>query len=410
MTTPTAAPPSRDVVTRRGSGLLRGYLPGLVVGTVVLLLGLLEIANRDYFPGDPVTGSVAVVVGVALAVALARRQPALALSLTWLTGFVQVASQTAPLVIELSLVFVAFACARWGRVATVMLSAVSIPLAAVLAVALLSPWDLYYALRPTGIADQLATRMGDTDRMQVAGGVIGIAILGLPWVAGLAARFADRARRSRAAQVEAESARDQAEEIARLREDQTRLARDVHDVVGHSLTVVVAQAESGQYLDDPEKLQQTLATIATAARSSLDDVRHVLGSTGSASTVHDADLDRLIDGVRVSGQEITSRVHGPARPLPPDLAAVAYRVLQEMLTNALRHGDRSQAVEVERFWADQLCLRVRNARRTPEPAPTGSGQGVEGMRRRLAAVGGLLAVEQDSTSFTATAWLPVRPL
>ena len=127
-------------------------------------------------------------------------------------------------------------------------------------------------------------------------GAFGFAVLAVPWLAGLALRFQVRAVESQVSQVAAEedAARaqretEQAREIAGLREEQARLARDVHDVVGHSLAVILAQAESAQYLpdDDPAALKKTMATIATSARSSLQDVRHVLaGPHADAAAAH----------------------------------------------------------------------------------------------------------------------------
>jgi signal transduction histidine kinase len=132
--------------------------------------------------------------------------------------------------------------------------------------------------------------------------------------------------------VEAEAERDQAEEIARLREDQARLARDVHDVVGHSLAVILAQAESAQFLEDADTtgLKRTMANIATSARSSLDDVRTVLATTQGrpSGPPQQPDLEGLLDGVRASGHVVESTVVGTPQPLPPELEVVDFRVLQ----------------------------------------------------------------------------------
>ena len=106
-----------------------------------------------------------------------------------------------------------------------------------------------------------------------------------PWLLGLALRFSARSQASRRSQVVAEAERDQAAEIARLRDEQTRLAHDVHDVVGHSLAVILAQAESAQFRDDEdtEALKQTMTNIATSARGSLEDVRQVLAATSGTA-------------------------------------------------------------------------------------------------------------------------------
>jgi signal transduction histidine kinase len=215
---------------------------------------------------------------------------------------------------------------------------------------------------------------------------------------------------------------EQAREIARLREEQARLARDVHDVVGHSLAVILAQAESAQFLDDVDTagLKRTMSTIATSARSSLQDVRTVLTATQQPAAPRTGGLDTLIEGVRASGHEVTSTEVGTPQPLPPELEVVAYRVLQEMLTNAIKHGRRDAPVLVERHWEGELRIEVRNVIGTDDgpvdPALTQpiatAGRGLDGMRRRLEAAGGRLDVrrreEPDGASFTATAWVPVR--
>jgi signal transduction histidine kinase len=132
------------------------------------------------------------------------------------------------------------------------------------------------------------------------------------------------------------------------------------------------------------------------------------GTTASSSPR--ADLDSLVEGVRASGHLVESRLVGSPQPMPPDLEVVAFRVLQEMLTNAIRYGRRDVPVLVERHWEGDLRIEVHNA--VPEvPAPDErGGQGLAGMRRRLESVGGRLDVRRrsDPPTFTATAWVPVR--
>jgi signal transduction histidine kinase len=250
-----------------------------------------------------------------------------------------------------------------------------------------------------------------------------IGVLGLPWLAGLAVRSRKAAIASQLSQshaeAEAESAnqeRSQMEEIAMLREGQARLARDVHDVVGHSLTVILAQAESAPFLDhtDPAALTRVMANIAESARSSLREVRAVLASP--AGSGHRSDLDALIDETRASGKHISVTDAGDPRPLPPELAAVAFRVLQEMLTNAIKHGQRDTAIAVTRVWDDRLRVTVTNtiggdARAPATATATETGNGIGGMRRRLESVGGSLTAHGasgDGAHFAVTATLPVR--
>ncbi|HEY0952189.1 sensor histidine kinase [Nocardioides sp.] len=407
----------------------RAWAPDVAVGSVVLLVGLLEVVdlrNPEWYVDDPRPALTLLVLGIASAAALARQLPAVALALVWAIGAMQVITGTQLLMVELAIAVVAFGTARWGSTATVLVSALSIPVAATITVLWIDPGVFYSALSTAGFESLVDRTARWSDRWQVTAAVLGMSVLGVPWLAGLAVRFSTRAQQSHASQVVAEAERDQAEEIARLREEQARLARDVHDVVGHSLAVILAQAESAQYLPDADAqaLKRTMDNIATTARSSLDDIRQVLASTGGSAGPRPSstDLDSLVEGVRASGHEVQSTEFGTPQPLPPELGAVAFRVLQEMLTNALKHGRRGEPVRVERHWEGELRIEVQNVvepgtdetqpltTARPGGAQAGGGQGLEGMRRRLESVGGRLDVRRrpDPPTFTATAWLPVR--
>ena len=239
----------------------------------------------------------------------------------------------------------------------------------------------------------------------------------VPWLAGLVLRFRDRAERSRGSQVEraeeaaarAQRETEQAREIARLREEQTRLARDVHDVVGHSLAVILAQAESAQYLpdDDPEALKQTMATIAdlgpllAAGRppgALLDPDATTAPATRRPSTT-------CIDGVRASGHEVMATEVGHT-------ASAAARARGGRLPGApgdahQRHQARPPrpARHVERHWprgwtatcGSRCATSIERPTGATRPSRAGSGppgQGLDGMRRRLESVGGHLDVRR----------------
>ncbi|WP_395659378.1 sensor histidine kinase [Nocardioides sp.] len=400
----------------------RPWVPDAAVGLGVLLVGLVEL-DRGVYSVNP-WGPLAIVVGVAGAVGLSRAAPGAALALAWLVGAVQVLTGTNAMVVELLLAVVAFGCARWGSTVVVWISGLSIPLGAAIAVLWLDASVFYEALHVAGVMELAQQRYQAGDDWRIPAALMAATILAAPWLLGLALRFSARSRSSRRSQVAAEAERDQAEEIARLRDEQTQLARDVHDVVGHSLAVILAQAESAQYLDDVDTqgLKRTMTNIATTARTSLDDVRHVLASTsGSApARARQVDLDSLVEGVRASGHEVVSTEVGAPQPMPPELEVVAFRVLQEMLTNAIKHGPRDQPVRVERHWQGDLRIEVQNAIDTtpdetqplslPAEPPGPAGQGLDGMRRRLESVGGRLDVRRrlDPPTFTATAWVPVR--
>lgn len=401
--------------------LARRWSPDLLLGAAVLLLGLVEAANTDLRVGQDREGLARVAVLTAVAVSLCRRAPAVALALAWVLGGLHLVTGTQAMAVELALVAVSFGTARWGRPGTVVAGGMSIPCAAAAGLVVLS-LEGYDSLTRSPFGRSLAEiyRSNGTGDLTTTVAAAGSVLAG-PWLAGLAVRFAFRARESQASQAvaEEETARalrqsEQAQEIARLRDDQARLARDVHDVVGHSLAVILAQAESAQYLpeDETDKLKQTMATIATSARSSLQDVRSVLTPHAHADATP-RPLDTLVDGVRASGHEVVSRELGTPQPLPPELEVVAYRVLQEMLTNAVKHGRRDEPVFVERHWPDgaftgELRIEVRNA---AAGGTSDGGQGLDGMRDRLDAAAGRLDVrrreEDDAVTFTVTAWLPV---
>ena len=217
-----------------------------------------------------------VVLGMAVAAGLFRRSPEAALALVWLSCAFQVLAGLDVMLVQLAVTIVSFGCARYGRTAVVWLSGLSIPAAAVIGIT-------YVTLRGPDILDSLGGvgRIAADSyyvRPTLVLGVSALVPLVIPWLVGLMLRISEQARTSREAQHTAEEARSQAEEIAHLREEQARMARDVHDVVGHSLAVILAQAESAQFIKDADTqaLKQTMENIATSARSSLQDVRQVL--------------------------------------------------------------------------------------------------------------------------------------
>ncbi len=414
---------------------VRAWMPEAGLGVAVLFFGFLEVLNRRPYGLYEFVVQMTVVGGVAVAVALSRRQPGAALGLLWITAFFHVVTGTSVLTAEFAVAVVAFACARWGQTITVVLSGLSIPAVAGVGVLLVSNGRYGFFDDIVVLRELIDSAYRFSDTLLIGAVVLGLFTLAVPWLAGLLLRATARAQRSevRQEQAEADTARavretEQAREIAELRDQQARMARDVHDVVGHSLAVILAQAESAQYLpDDPEKLKSTMATIATSARSSLQDVRRVLAGPETSKPATGA-FEAMVEGVRSSGTEVVATEAGQPQPLPPELEVVAHRVVQEMLTNAMKHGRHDRPVILERHWPEgswerDLRIEVRNAAPFLAPDPASDmtqpiridaeppGQGLEGMRRRLESVGGRLDVrrrdEPDGPTFTATAWVPV---
>ncbi len=398
---------------------LRDFAPELYAVGAVFSVGVAELVRLS--PGYRLWPYVFMVGGMMLATAMFRKAPGASLAIVWMLSALSALGGLQIMLVQLAVCFTAFGTARWGNPVVLALSALSMPVAAAVGAIYLNLDGIEYGSLQSLInlvGYEKAIRVGNLSWVALVA-LAGIALLGMPYLAGLVLRFRDRAEESRASQAVAEDsaaratvAAEQSREIAQLREEQARLARDVHDVVGHSLAVILAQAESAQYLEDADtqKLKQTMENIATSARSSLQDVRHVLTPTPAAN-VQPGSLDALINGVRESGHEVVSSEVGTRQPLPPELDVVSYRVLQEMLTNAIKHGRRDEPVFVERHWEGELRIEVRNVIESDstEDAP---GQGLDGMRRRLESVGGHFDVRRREESgvptFTATAWVPVR--
>ncbi|MGB3258472.1 MAG: histidine kinase [Ornithinimicrobium sp.] len=418
---------------------LRHSLPELAVGALVAVLALSTIFSAPWAGGNPVD-----LLGFGLLGASAiafRRAPGWSLALIWMAlplRLLDLASTGADLVgpADLLVAITAFGTARYGSRAVLTLSGLSIP--AVISVVIVGG-----ALFFGGYGAPLAIPSLNALDVGLRSAAMPLVLLGIPWLVGLALRATSSATESehaadvaRSGEQQAHLERDQVEveraqahEIAILRADQTRMTREVHDVVGHSLAVILAQSESAQFLPlaDVEAHRRVLSHVATTARQSLHDVRDVLqvtrdGAAGSPS--HGGSMDSLVEGIRGSGCEVESVTVGIARPLPPQLDTVAFRVLQEMLTNALRHGSREESIRVERHWEGDLRIEVANACPIVSPTQPRSGDdesehtagtGLEGMQRRLQSVGGFLDVRRRESSdgsarptFTATAWLPLQ--
>lgn len=422
-------------VTDRGARLAQGLLrwgPWLLAGALTVAFGWFSQARM----GDPflVANPVAVAVGLVvagLAVALARLSPGWALALTWLGLALHHGLGTPITGADLGALWVAFAAARWGSLGVVWLSALSIPAAAAglvtfevfqKQVAVLASWLGLLGTHPS--LASVTSVFGSLQLLFVIMFVVLGALLLLPWLLGMLLRTVASARQSRRLRDEAEHvARLSAEhaavqrELAGLRASQTRLARDVHDAVGHSLAVVLAQAQSAQFLTDPEAVQVSLSQIAESARSSLQDVRAVLESTrdgGRSTGPPPREVDDLVEGVRRAGHEVTVEVVGTPRPLSHEAGTVLYRICQETLTNALRHGVADAPIRITQDWVGAaLVLSVENLCPAGTLSPTG-GSGIDGMRRRLDSVGGRLeahALRTDGRDgplrFVVQAWLPV---
>jgi signal transduction histidine kinase len=205
----------------------------------------------------------------------------------------------------------------------------------------------------------------------------------------LAALLADRrvSRHARLAALELE--RDQQAEIGAAQE-RARIARELHDVVAHSLAVMVAQADGGRYAGpgDPDAARRALAQIAETGRDALAQMRRLLGVLRAGE--EGADLPCLVRRLAGAGLPVELEVEGPARELPPELQLSIHRLAQEALTNVLKHADSPRRVEVVlRYLESEVELTVRDDGRGTA-AGEGQGHGLAGMRERVALHSGTL--------------------
>ncbi|WP_344963913.1 sensor histidine kinase [Streptomyces thioluteus] len=209
-----------------------------------------------------------------------------------------------------------------------------------------------------------------------------------------------------------------AEERARrtLLEERGRIARELHDVVAHHMSVVSIQAQVVPHLvENPSpELRENLAAIRGSAVEALTELRRVLGVLRGADGPSEApqptlaQLDDLVATVRGAGVSVTTATTGPVRPLSPGVELSAYRIVQEALSNAMRHAPGA-AVRVETAYAPgTLAVRITNsAPERPAPPSPGAGHGLLGMRERAAMLGGDLATgPTPDGGYEVTAVLP----
>ncbi|MET9899023.1 histidine kinase [Streptomyces sp. NPDC006446] len=194
--------------------------------------------------------------------------------------------------------------------------------------------------------------------------------------------------------------------------ERNRIARELHDSIGHALTVAVVQAGAARAAADPAFTERALVAIEDTGRAALEDLERVLGvlreaerPASSRPTLTDA--DRLLESARTSGAKVDAEVAGPLETVPGPVSREGYRILQESLTNVLRHaGSVPVRVRIE-VGDGTLALEVRN----PLPAGVtgpGRGSGLRGIRERAALLGGRARTGPHEGDWQVRAELPLR--
>jgi signal transduction histidine kinase len=221
----------------------------------------------------------------------------------------------------------------------------------------------------------------------------------------------DRERRVQLAERE----RDLAAREAVVAE-RARIARELHDVVAHSVSVMVVQAQAGpRLLAEPERVREAFRSIETTGREALVELRRLLGvlrgGDEHAATSPQpglASLEALLGQVREAGLRVDLRVEGEPVALPAGVDLSAYRIVQEALTNTLKHAGRAEAEVIVRYDAAAVELEILDNGVGPHTRVNGSGHGLVGMRERVALYGGVLeAGRRNGHGFVVRARLPL---
>ncbi|MEQ0558248.1 histidine kinase [Amycolatopsis sp. NEAU-NG30] len=241
---------------------------------------------------------------------------------------------------------------------------------------------------------------------------------------GIAVAVGDSVRANRAvlrqAQDKAREAERTREEEARrrVRDERVRIARDLHDVVAHHITLVNAQAGVAHHLLDrqPAKAREALAGIKDTSRAALDELRATVGllrqdddpPESRRSVPGFAEVGSLVDSFRSAGYDVRLSTRGPARPLSGAADLAAYRIVQEALTNAGKHGSDRRVDVTLTYTGDHLELAVSNAARPGHRGP-GTGHGLIGMRERASSAGGTCTAGfREDGRYEVRAVLPLR--
>ncbi|MFL5841408.1 MAG: sensor histidine kinase [Thermoleophilaceae bacterium] len=241
-----------------------------------------------------------------------------------------------------------------------------------------------------------------------------LVFLGGPFVAGRAMRR----RRIRERSLEAEAVQLEQQARHAVADERTRIARELHDVVAHAVSVVVLQARGARKLlpDEQAPVREALDTIEHSAGEALAEMRRLL------SLLRETDeelnltpqpslrrLEALVESVRGAGLPVELKVEGELGDLPPGVDVSAYRIVQEALTNAMKHAGPAHATVTVRRSADDLAIDVIDTGAGGLNG-AGSGHGLVGMRERVSVYGGRLeAGRRPEGGYALRAWLPLGP-
>ncbi len=346
----------------------------------LLVLGLVGLSLFYVLAGEP--GAAFLSVAQVAPLWWRRSHAAAVFAAVALASALQVVVLDTPIIGQLAFPVAAYSGARWGGRATRF-----IVLLVTLCASLVAAWDW---TRGWAQPDDVARSM-----IAPALSAAGIAVSA--WALGVAGSQRDRYVRGLV--DAAEQARRMAERDVALaaQDERARIAREMHDVVAHGLSVIVVQADGARYAaaKDPQVAVDTLATVADTGRASLAEMRRLLGllRTGESGVRPQptlSDVPHLVREAAASGTEVEFEAPDPLPAVADGVGLAAYRVVQEALTNVRKHAGDGVRVSVRITVSDALHVSVRDDGRGGARDPSDAGLGLVGMRERVGVRDGTL--------------------
>uniref|UniRef100_A0AAU3GVR7 histidine kinase n=1 Tax=Streptomyces sp. NBC_01401 TaxID=2903854 RepID=A0AAU3GVR7_9ACTN len=391
---------------------IRRHPTGVDILWAVLLLGFsgVSIVAGQVGSGLERVAAVPIAVGLAVVVALRRRLPEKMLLLAILMGLAQLLLGVRPDAADFAMLVITYTVATVGE-----------------------RWASRLALGCSLCAAGLSRLRWSDDAPRGGWGeaVFYVVVMTVPFVLAWVLGDSIRTRRAYFSQLEERAARLEREREAQSKvavaAERARIARELHDVVAHNVSVMVVQADGAAYVMDssPDQARQALETISGTGRQALAEMRRLLGvlrtgdSEESGEYVPQPDvgqIEELVGKVRETGLAVDFRIEGTPRPLPSGVELTAYRIVQEALTNTRKHGGPDAGASVRLvYFDDGLGLLVEDdGRGAPhelyeDGGADGAGHGMIGMRERVGMVGGTLdAGPRQGGGFRISALLPLK--
>jgi signal transduction histidine kinase len=361
-------------------------------GQAVVVALVVAIGAREQMFQHP--GPYLFAAGFGLLLLLRHRLPVTVVVVSVLAVFVYYAVGYPPIGMALPVVGALYSAAERGRVRPAVLAGGTLLLV-----------SLYFRLND-----------GESSAVLAYDVITNAALIGCAIAFALTVRSRRALQAHEARMVELERQRQQERAARQLEAERTRIARDVHDSVGHALSLVSVQARVAQQSvgTDDAAVSRALDNVVGATRSSLTDLRRTLGMLRGDADHHGpthapvtlAEMGRTAQAARDAGLEVVLDVDLGGRVVPAAAQSTAYRIVQESVTNVLRHARARSVTIVVRAEAHRLRVRVADDGRGAGQAEQRSGAGIAGMRTRAELLGGTVTTRSGEAGFEVEADLP----